>query len=148
MQVDPRLPEIVDCLYRVAVKAVIVEDKKLLLVIEKDDEFWSLPGGGVEYGESVLEALGRELEEELGVPKEKIKTDSKVVHVNIGSVHDGIPKANLYYTVELMADIVSPTKDVVESKWFTVEEIEKLELSPSMGGSEGIAKLLSELDLV
>ncbi len=45
-QFDPRLFEISDCLYRVAVKAIIIKDGKLLLVKEDDDEFWSLPGGG------------------------------------------------------------------------------------------------------
>lgn len=66
MKINPRLTEIGDCLYRIAVKAIIVKDGKVLLVKEQDDEWWSFPGGGIDYGESTEHALGRELPEELG----------------------------------------------------------------------------------
>jgi len=51
----------------VRVGALIITDGGLLLVRQRrlDREYWLLPGGGVRFGESVAEALRRELREEL-----------------------------------------------------------------------------------
>lgn len=147
MQPDPRLSEITDCLYRISVKAVIVDGDKILLVKEEDDEFWSLPGGGVDYGESDIQALKRELCEELGVAENEISTDGKVIFVTIGAVSKGIPKANLFYRASIPVKSIRPTKHVTDSAWFTIEEISELYLSPSTGGvSELISAIKSQLE--
>jgi 8-oxo-dGTP diphosphatase len=53
---------------RPGVKALLASGGKVLLVRERRTDgsaFWTLPGGGVEQGESYREALGRELAEEI-----------------------------------------------------------------------------------
>ena len=53
-----------------AVDGIIYENSKILLVKRKVYPFigyWILPGGHVEYGETVERALKREMKEELGV---------------------------------------------------------------------------------
>ncbi|NCA96543.1 MAG: NUDIX domain-containing protein [Methanomicrobia archaeon] len=58
----------VDYLYRVAVRALIRNEKGQILVVkEKSHNWWRLPGGGLDYGESVKEGLKRELKEEVGL---------------------------------------------------------------------------------
>lgn len=53
--------------YRVAVKALIKNNKgEILLVKEKSGE-WDLPGGGLDHGETPEDGIRRELFEELGV---------------------------------------------------------------------------------
>lgn len=55
---------------RLTVDGVIIEKGKILFVrrnIEPFKEYWVLPGGHVEYGERVEDALVREMKEELGV---------------------------------------------------------------------------------
>jgi 8-oxo-dGTP pyrophosphatase MutT (NUDIX family) len=56
-------------LYRFSVHAVITnnEGKVLQLKSTYADNSWGLPGGGVEPGETVHEAIKRECREELGV---------------------------------------------------------------------------------
>jgi len=51
---------------RIRVAAVIVEDESILLVRHVKDgrSYWLLPGGGLDYGESLEEGLRRELLEE------------------------------------------------------------------------------------
>ena len=51
--------------YRVA--GLAVDGDKVLLHRAEIDDFWSLPGGRVEAGESSREALVREMREEMGV---------------------------------------------------------------------------------
>ena len=52
---------------RERISAIIIKDKKILLVTGYDESFYWTPGGKVEPGESHEEALRRELAEELGV---------------------------------------------------------------------------------
>ena len=48
----------------------MIEDNKILLIKRKNDPFkgkWALPGGFVEYGEMVEDAVIREVQEETGI---------------------------------------------------------------------------------
>ncbi len=53
--------------FRIGVFAVILEDGKVLLGRRRDIDWWNLPGGGMEPGETVDEALRREVREETGL---------------------------------------------------------------------------------
>lgn len=69
---------------RIAVRGVIVHDNKLLCVRLKNygdaiaGDYWCLPGGTVEDGETLIPALERELSEELAI-KARI---GKLLYVN------------------------------------------------------------------
>lgn len=59
-------------LFKVAVSAFIVKDGKLLILKRRDDEeflpgVWEVPGGGVDEGETVPDAVIRETKEEAGI---------------------------------------------------------------------------------
>jgi ADP-ribose pyrophosphatase YjhB (NUDIX family) len=48
------------------IRAVLLDEKEVLLVKEKEDGLWTLPGGWVDVGESPSEAVEREVKEESG----------------------------------------------------------------------------------
>ncbi|QQR83724.1 NUDIX hydrolase [Candidatus Peregrinibacteria bacterium] len=52
---------------KIAVRALIQYAEKILLVKHINRDFYSLPGGKINEGESLITALRRELKEELGV---------------------------------------------------------------------------------
>jgi ADP-ribose pyrophosphatase YjhB (NUDIX family) len=51
-----------------AVSAVVTdEDGRILLIQRTDNGYWSIPGGGLEPGESLRQAVAREVNEETGM---------------------------------------------------------------------------------
>ncbi len=56
--------------FRVGVSAVIFNEGRVLLAHRRDIDWWNLPGGGMEAGETVDEALKREVLEETGLEVE------------------------------------------------------------------------------
>lgn len=130
-QIDHRLNDIDDCLYRVAVRALIVQGNKILLVKEAAEKWWAFPGGGVDHGEVIESALIREVEEELGVSPQEISSDFQIEHCTIGNVLNGIPRMNLYIKVSIPESSLKRTEHVTEWGWFGKEDFLKLDLHVS-----------------
>lgn len=57
-------------LFRVSVWAIIFEGSRVLLAHRRDIDWWNLPGGGMEAGETVEQAIHREVLEETGLEVE------------------------------------------------------------------------------
>ena len=53
--------------FRIGVYALIFEHGRILLAHRRDIDWWNLPGGGMEIGETVEEAVCREVREETGL---------------------------------------------------------------------------------
>jgi len=142
MDVDPRLNNIDDCLYRVATKAIVVHGNEVLLVKEIPEMWWGFPGGGVDHGETVETSLVRELKEELGVSAADITTDYKIAHHTIGTVVDNIPRMNVFYKVSIPEKALKITDQVAEWQWSTHEEFMKLNMSPSYKDRAKLAEVI------
>lgn len=58
--------------FRNSAKAVIIENNSVLAIEKKDngEPWYLLPGGGQEFGETLVDALKREVQEELGAEVE------------------------------------------------------------------------------
>ena len=97
---------------RIRVTAVLIEDDSILLVehehlvVQSQDRWWSLPGGGLEWGETLDECLVREVREETGLDValdrllyvcDRISNDQHVVHMTFAVTRVG---ANLEAGVE------------------------------------------------
>lgn len=136
MQVDPRLNDIDDCLYRVAIRVLIVQDNKVLLVKESSDDWWAFPGGGIDHGETIESCLVREVEEELGVPAKDVSSGFEIVHYNIGNVVNAVPRMNLYFKVSVPQELLNKTAHVAEWRYFTKDEFLQLDMHASYDKSQ------------
>jgi len=130
MHIDPRLNEVDDCLYRVAVRVLIIQDERVLLVREHDG-WWSPPGGGVDHDETIESTLTREVEEELGVPAGQVFSDFQIAYYNIGNVVSGVPRMNIFFKATVPEKLLQKTAEVAEWNWFTEEEFLELSLNAS-----------------
>lgn len=142
--IDPRLNDIDDCLYRVAIRVLIVQDGKVLLVEEADDNWWALPGGGVDHGETIEATLVREVEEELGVPAKEVSSDFEIVYYNIGNVVNGVPRMNLFFKASIPEEALTKTDHVEKWAWFTKDEFLKLDMHPSYSKTELVTVIFGE----
>lgn len=121
----------------VGVGAVILKGEEVLLVKRgrmpgKGD--WSLPGGLVELGETVSEALHRELWEELSVEVELIG----LLGVYDRIVRDVDNRIHYHYViVDYCARILSGEpragSDAAKAQWVNIAEMDSMGIDPKIG---------------
>jgi len=69
---------------RVRVSALLRWRERVLLCRQEKPgkEYWLLPGGGVDAGESLIDALRRELREELGIDWHDLRVEGPIALVD------------------------------------------------------------------
>jgi 8-oxo-dGTP pyrophosphatase MutT (NUDIX family) len=86
---------------RPGVSAVIRDARsRVLLQLRGDNGLWGLPGGAVEYGESVVAALHREVREETGLAVVVVRLVGVYSHPDLGQIVR-YPDGNVIHFVSL-----------------------------------------------
>jgi 8-oxo-dGTP diphosphatase len=113
----------------VAVGGVIIKDNKILLVKRAhppNKGMWAIPGGKVEYGEMLEDAVKREMLEE---------TNLKVRVLNLLSLIQMIKEGFHYIILDFLCEItggdLKPASDAADAKFFSIDEIKNLNTSPT-----------------
>ncbi len=128
---------------RNSAKAIIIHDGRILLICnrDRDGDYYILPGGGQNHGESLREALRRELMEEIGASVQI--GDLKLVRDYIGTNHEFAAYDGEAHQVELMFECqVDPsytpasgkTPDVTQTGvvWVALSELAGHRLYPKV----------------
>ncbi|MCD4717631.1 MAG: NUDIX hydrolase [Desulfobacterales bacterium] len=118
------------------VSAVVFYEQSVLLARRKQNPGqgqWSLPGGAVELGETLLEALSRELREEVSVTIEV----GGLVGVFDRIIRDGDGRIHYHYViVDYWGCIASghpkPGSDISEIRLVAIEDIETCGINPEL----------------
>lgn len=127
-----------------AVGAVLVDDERLLLVRRGGSpavDTWAVPGGRVKAGETLAEAVTRELREETGL---------EGVCGRLIGVSDLIPEDEddehiviLDYEVSLFDDAEPiPGSDAADARWTPLGDVAEMRLAP------GLAEFLHDHQII
>jgi 8-oxo-dGTP diphosphatase len=116
---------------RVVVAAIIRNGNKLLLtkeLLESQRKRWIFPGGGVNFGESLEEAVKREIKEELGM---EIKVEKL-----LGFKEAIFPKVNyhtiiFFFLAKPLGKLSIKEKKILDARYFDFKEVENLDLVDS-----------------
>jgi len=118
---------------KTSVVACIIDDQKRVLLtrgcIEPFCGQWVMPGGKVDHGEPLLEALHREVNEEVGL---EIHIDGLLdvyEHVALGDNNDHY--VILYYQAHpLTFDLVPNNQEVTEADWVPANQLATYNMTP------------------
>ena len=115
-------------LIRPGVAAVIFEDGRVLLQRRDDTRRWGLPGGGVEPGETVRQALIREVREETGLDVEPLRligVYSDPAHHQIVTYPDGtvVHYVSSVFECAVRAGSLTCGEESLELDWFDPERL-------------------------
>ena len=105
--------------YLVKVRAIIIEDNKLLINRNRKSPIFLAPGGKVKQGETNLEALARELREELTVELESAEEFG--TYYSDKALFDDLPLKLVMYFVRFKGT-PKPSSEILENIWLSGED--------------------------
>ncbi|MGF7228621.1 MAG: NUDIX hydrolase [Candidatus Saccharibacteria bacterium] len=114
--------------YRVALKALILDDRQRILVTKNDRNLYELPGGGWEHNESIAEGLARELKEEVGV---SVKVDADMPRFVFQALsHHGYQALRIVYDARMLdpSQTLTPADGMVDARFVEKDEFLQLPL--------------------
>ncbi|MEW9094914.1 MAG: NUDIX domain-containing protein [Clostridiaceae bacterium] len=110
----------------VGVGAVILNDNEeiLLLLRERSPEagYWSIPGGKVEFFDTIEDSIKREVKEELGVEIDIIKLLGVTNHILVEEKSHWVAPSFLVKIIKGEVKNMEPNKHK-DIKWFSIDNL-------------------------
>ncbi|WP_045877264.1 NUDIX domain-containing protein [Pseudofrankia sp. DC12] len=119
-----------------AVSAIVTDDEgRILLIHRTDNDFWAIPGGGLEPGESVSQATAREVKEETGFDVEVtgvVGIYSNPHHVAAYDDGEVRQQFSICFTTRLLGGAATPSSESSEVNFVAVDDIPALNMHESI----------------
>ncbi len=99
---------------------IIIKNNKVLLIYEKNRNFWGFPKGHTENGENEIETALREVKEEVGL---EVEIDEEKRYILNYIIKDEIDKTTVLYIAKPKNEAIIIQEDEIgKVKWCTFEE--------------------------
>lgn len=125
---------------RIGVYGVAVQDGCILLITQQHGPFadkFDLPGGGIEFGESVAEALRREFLEEVSMTFESMQFLDNLTAVTDVSISKTVSAPMIFYQIGLIYTVtrLKQIHDHISDEslpyaWIKLSALSQQQLSP------------------
>lgn len=119
-----------------AVTAIVINNSNELLMIERSDNgYWAVPGGAQDIGESVVDAVKREVAEETGIVVEVVHltgiySDPRhVIAYDNGEVRQ---EFSLCFRAKPVGGSLRMSAEATKVQWVSPEQLDSLKIHPSM----------------
>jgi ADP-ribose pyrophosphatase YjhB (NUDIX family) len=117
---------------KIDVRAAVIADDRILLVRERDDGGWSMPGGWADVGESAAESAVRETWEEAGLEVQAVKLIALYERERRG--HPVHPEFSYkaFFACRPVGEIpprLTPSHETTEARFFVAAELPELSLA-------------------
>jgi 8-oxo-dGTP diphosphatase len=119
----------------VASGPVIIENKKLLVIKGNKDDFYKIPGGTVEQGESLIDSCKREVKEEINADIEILAPLNPMIIYKNPQTAEEMTIVLIHYLAKLKnKEKIKATSPVEEIKWLSIEDIrnKKYRVAPNI----------------
>ena len=114
------------------VACIIDEQGRVLLTRRCIEPFcgqWVMPGGKIDHGEPLLEALHREVREEVGIDVHIAGLLDVYEHIALGENNDHY--VILYYRAHpLTVDLLPNHSEVIEADWIPANRLKAYDMTP------------------
>ena len=99
---------------------IIIKNRKVLLVYEKNTNFWGFPKGHMEEGESEIQTALREVKEEVGL---EVDIDKEKRYELNYIIRDEIDKTTVLYIARTKSEeIIMQESEIANIKWCDFDE--------------------------
>lgn len=152
MKPPQQSPDFPDAFYRVVTKGLCVREGKLLMVKDMTPMYaelggrWEIPGGGLDFGEDVATAVGREVKEEMGLEVTYLAEKPTYIWTSKRQGKRGMEWHHvciLAYRFDVKDLNFTPSEECTEIRFVSREELQTLPVSDQL---EPLRKLFDPKD--
>jgi ADP-ribose pyrophosphatase YjhB (NUDIX family) len=105
-------------------------------MVREKEGWYGLPGGGLEYDETITQDLGRELVEEIGISIDELTISDLPVYIAHDDEFGGIPRLRLLYRAHPKGQLPQQQKSEMRIHWIDDTTLPTAKVVPSLDSAK------------